>query len=171
MTAPTSVLARATRRERACHVALVAGVGAAAVVAGGAVWDLIVLAGLALDRARRRRGQRPICAGIDYGIGQEAWFETTPGREPYRSHHSRKLLARGDPAATAREIGSALAARLGVATMVIAMMAAAVDAATSVPERRAEAGARSPARLRERERRLRRGDRDGQRTANSIAHR
>jgi hypothetical protein len=93
------------------------------IVAGGAAWDLIVLAGLAVDSVRLKRGQRPICVGVEYGTGEDEWFETSPGPEPYRSCDERCLLARGNPAAAARQVGSALATRLGVVTGV-AMIAA-----------------------------------------------
>jgi hypothetical protein len=96
------------------------------VIASVSAWDLTVLVSLAIDSVRRRRGQRPIRVGIDYGAGEDTWFETAAGPEPYRSCGERRLLARGDPMAAARQVGSVLATRLGVGTALVAVVASAV---------------------------------------------
>jgi hypothetical protein len=135
MTRPASVLGRAIARGRVAYFALFFGACAAIcptallwppaavfasvclfAIAGGVAWDLVVLAGLAIDSVRRRRQRPPIFVGIDYGAGEDKWFETRPGAEPYRSFDERRLLARGDPAAAARQVAGALATRLGVVT-------------------------------------------------------
>jgi hypothetical protein len=95
------------------------------VIAAGAAWDVIVLVGLTIDLVRRQRGLRPIRIGVEYGVGDDSWFDTAPGPEPYRSFDHRRLLARGDPAATARQVGGALATRLGVVAAVIVPIVAA----------------------------------------------
>jgi hypothetical protein len=113
------------------------------VIAVGTAWDLIVLAGLAIDAVRRRRGRRPIRVGVDYGAGEDTWFETTPGTEPYRSCDARRPLARGEPAAAARHVGGALATRLGVIIGTAAAYTVAVDLFAPHPDcllRHAKAG-------------------------------
>jgi general secretion pathway protein G len=98
------------------------------VIAVGAGWDVIVIVGLAIDALRRRMGLRPLRVGVDYGAGEDAWFETTSGTQPYRTCDTRRLLARGDPVVAARQVGGALATRLGVV-----LFASAVTAAVDVP--------------------------------------
>ena len=94
------------------------------VIAVGAAWDLVVLAGLAVDVVRIRRGQRPVRVGVDYGAGDDVWFETTTGSQPYRSFDERRLLARGDPAAAFRAVGRGLALRLGLVIGVVVVIVA-----------------------------------------------
>jgi hypothetical protein len=98
------------------------------VFAGCAAWDLVVLGGLAIDALRRRRGQRPIRVGVDYGAGGDTWFETTAGPEPYRSCDQRRLVAHGEPGAAARRIGRALAIRLAVVLGGMTVATLAVEA-------------------------------------------
>jgi hypothetical protein len=92
---------------------------------GATTWDLIVLLGLLIDENRRRRGLRPMHVGVDYGAGEDVWFDTTPSQEPYRSSDHRRPLARGEPAAAARQVGADFAPELAVAIGVVTLVVAA----------------------------------------------
>jgi hypothetical protein len=75
------------------------------------LFDLVDWMDAARAARRMKRGDAPLYADVDFGLGEDCWTRDVPASAPYRDVGHAVLLARGCPVTARRAIGGNLLRR------------------------------------------------------------